>query len=174
MSVSLYQASVPVFQRGLAALIGVLDKAEAHAAERKFDANNFLGLRLAPDQFPLTRQVQIACDHAKNASHRLAGLQAPVIEDKETTLGELRDRIRKTLDLLKTVDAAAIDGSEEREIVFPVGPNKIKMQGANYLLHFATPNFYFHMTTAYDILRAAGVAVGKLDYLGDVPGWTRV
>ena len=175
MSLSLYQASVPVFERELTALLGILDKAEAHAASRKFDANNYLGLRLAPDQFPLTRQVQIACDHAKNASCRLAGVAPPVFEDKEATIGELRDRIGKTLALLKTVDAQAIDDGEQREIVFPVGPtNKVKMQGANYLLHFAMPNFYFHVTTAYDILRAAGVEIGKRDFLGAVPGFAFV
>ena len=175
MSLSLYQASVPVFERGLTALLGILDKAEAHAAARKFDANNYLGLRLAPDQFPLTRQIQTACDHAKNASCRLAGVAPPVFDDKETAIGELRERIGKTLDLLRTIDAKAIDEAEEREIVFPAGPNnKFKMQGANYLLHFAMPNFYFHMTTAYDILRAAGVEIGKRDFLGAAPGFTRL
>ena len=174
MSLSLYQASVPVFERELAALLAILDKAEAHAAARKFDANNYLGLRLAPDQWPLTRQIQTACDHAKNASCRLAGVAPPLFDDKETTIAELRDRIGKTLGLIKTIDAKAIDEGEEREIVLPVGPNnKFKTHGANYLMHFALPNFYFHLTTAYDILRAAGVEIGKRDFLGAVPDFTR-
>lgn len=175
MSFSLYQASVPVFERQLGALLGILDKAEAHAAARKFDVNNYLGLRLAPDQFPLTRQIQFACDHAKNASSRLAGVAPPVFEDKETTIAELRDRIGKTISFLKTVEAKAIDASEEREIILPVGPNmKFKTHGANYLLHFTMPNFYFHLTTAYDILRAAGVEIGKRDFLGAVPDFSPV
>ena len=173
MPFSLYRASVPVFERQLAALLVVLDKAEAHAAARKFDANNYLGLRLAPDQFPLTRQIQTACDHAKNGAGRLAGVAPPVFEDKETTLAELRDRIGKTLGFLKTVDAEAIDAGEDREIVLPLGPNrKFKTHGASYLMHFALPNFYFHVTTAYDILRAAGVEIGKRDFLGAVPDFT--
>jgi hypothetical protein len=170
MSLSLYQASVPVFERQLGALLGVLDKAEAHAAARKFEVNNYLGLRLAPDQFPLTRQIQTACDHAKNGASRVAGVAPPVFEDKEATIVELRDRIGKTLSLLKTIDPKAIDEGEEREIILPLGPSrKFKTHGANYLLHFVMPNFYFHVTTAYDILRAAGVEIGKRDFLGAVP-----
>ncbi len=169
MSLSVYQSSVPVFERCLVAFLGVLDKAEAHAAARKFDANNYLALRLAPDMFPLTRQIQTLCDHAKNAPYRLAGLKPPVLEDKETTLAELRARIQATLEHLKTADAEAIDAGAGREIVLPLGGNKIKMQGGDYLLHFALPNFYFHLTTAYDILRSAGVEIGKRDFLGAVP-----
>src|SRR5271165_5639499 len=123
---SLYQSSVPTFERSLAAFLGVLDKAEAHAEARKFDATNYLALRLAPDMFPLTRQIQTFCDHAKNASFRLAGVAPPVIEDKETTLPELRARIQATLEHLKTLDAAAIDAASDREIVIPLGANKAK------------------------------------------------
>jgi hypothetical protein len=170
MSLSVYQSSVPVFERGLGALLGVLDKAEAHAAARKFDAANYLAMRLAPDMFPLTRQIQVCCDHAKNASYRLAGVAPPVIEDKEATIAELRARIQATLGHLKTIDAKAIDAGVEREIIIPLGTNKIKMQGGDYLLHFAMPNFYFHLTTAYDILRAAGVEIGKRDFMGAVQG----
>jgi hypothetical protein len=170
MSLSLYQASVPVFERGLGALIVVLDKAEAHAEARKFDATNYLAMRLAPDMLSLTRQIQICCDHAKNASYRLAGVAPPVIEDKEATIAELRARIQATLGHLKTIDGKAIDAGVEREITIPLGTNKIKMQGGDYLLHFAMPNFYFHLTTAYDILRAAGVEIGKRDFMGAVQG----
>jgi uncharacterized protein len=170
MSLSLYQSGVPVFERSLAAFLGILDKAEAHAQARKFDPTNYLAIRLAPDMFPLTRQIQTFCDHAKNASFRLAGAQAPVIADKETTFAELRARIQTTLDHLKTIDAKAVDASVDRDIVFPIGPTlKMKMQGADYLMHFALPNFYFHLTTAYDILRSAGVEIGKRDFLGAIP-----
>ena len=171
MTISLYQSSVPTFERCLGAFLGILDKAEAHANARKFDASNYLALRLSPDMWPLTRQIQTFCDHAKNASFRLAGAQAPILPDKETTFAELRARIQTTLELLKTVNAEAVDAAEDRDIVFPISPtNKIKLQGANYLMHFALPNFYFHLTTAYDILRSAGVEIGKRDFLGALPG----
>ena len=173
MSLSLYEASVPAFERSLAAFIAILDKAEAHAKARKFNPDNYLSIRLAPDMFPLTRQIQTFCDHAKNGSSRLAGATPPFIEDKETTLAELRARIETTLAHLKTIDAKSVDAAAERDIIIPAGPNnKLKMQGANYLIHFALPNFYFHLTTAYDILRSAGVEIGKRDYLGAMPGVT--
>ncbi len=172
MFLSLYEASVPAFERSLTAFLGVLDKAEAHAKARKFDPANYLAVRLTPDMWPLTRQIQAFCDHAKNAAFRLAGAEPPVIGNTETSTAELRARILATLDHLKTVEAAAVDGAVDRDVVFPVGPNRIKMQGANYLLHFALPNFYFHLTTAYDILRASGVEIGKRDFLGAVPGMT--
>jgi uncharacterized protein len=175
MSLSLYQSSVPTFERCLRALIVILDKAELHANARKFDPANYLGMRLAPDMFPFVRQVQSACDNAKNGSARLAGVQAPAFEDKEATFAELRDRIGRTLDYLATLDAKAIDAGMEREIVFPAGPSvKFRMQGGNYLLHWVLPNFYFHLTTAYDILRAAGVEIGKRDFLGAVLGIEQV
>lgn len=170
MSLSLYQSSVAAFERCLTAFLGILDKAEAHAKARGFDPTNYLGLRLAPDMFPLVRQVQSFCDNAKNASSRLAGVAAPVFEDKEATFTELRDRVGRTLDYLKTLDAKAIDAGTDREIVLPLGSAKMKMQGGNYLVHFVLPNFYFHLTTAYDILRGAGVEIGKRDFLGAVPG----
>ncbi len=171
MSLSLYQSSVAVFERCLTAFLGILDKAEAHAKARKFDPTNYLGLRLAPDMFPLVRQVQSMCDNAKNGSSRLVGITAPAFEDKEATFAELRERIGRTLDYLKTLDSKAIDAAVDREIVFPAGPSaKFRMQGANYLVHYVLPNFYFHLTTAYDILRGAGVEVGKRDFLGAVPG----
>ena len=171
MSLSLYQSSVPTFERCLTAFLAILDKAEAHAKARKFDPTNYLGMRLAPDMFPFVRQVQTFCDNAKNAPSRLAGAAAPVFEDKEATFAELRDRVVRTLDYLKTLDAKAIDAAWDREIVFPAGPNtKLKMRGGNYLVHYVLPNFYFHLTTAYDILRTGGVEIGKRDFLGAVPG----
>ena len=169
MSLSVFQSSVPVYERSLRALLAILDKAGAHAEARKFDSAVYLATRLRPDMLPFARQVQIACDNAKNAAARLAGVAAPVFEDKETTLDELKARIRATLDMLQTIDPKAIDAGADREIVFPVGPNKMKMQGANYLLHYAMPNVYFHLTTAYDILRYCGVEIGKRDFLGAVP-----
>jgi uncharacterized protein len=174
MSLSLYQCSVPVYERSLNAFLGVLDKAEEHAKSRKFDPANYLTIKLSPDMFPLARQIQSFCDHAKNSSFRLAGQQPPVKEDKETTLAELRERIHATLDMLKSIDPKAMEGGETREIVIPAGSGKLKADGANYLLHFAMPNFYFHLTTAYDILRAGGVEIGKRNFIGAVPGMARV
>ncbi len=171
MTFSLYQSSVASFERCLTALLAILDKAEAHAKARKFDPTNYLGMRLAPDMFPLVRQVQSCCDNAKNAPSRLAGVAAPAFEDKEATFAELRERVVRTLDYLKTLDAKAIDAAVEREIVFPAGPTvKFRMLGGNYLVHYVLPNFYFHLTTAYDILRSAGVEIGKRDFLGAIPG----
>ena len=170
MSLSLYQSSVATFERCLTAFLAVLDKAEAHAAARKFDPTNYLGMRLAPDMFPLVRQVQSFCDNAKNAPSRLAGVTAPSFEDSEATFAELRARIVRTLDYLKTLDPKAIDAGVDRDVVFPLGPRKVRMQGGTYLVHFVLPNFYFHLTTAYDILRSAGVEIGKRDFLGAVPG----
>jgi len=169
MALSLYDMSVPVYQRSLNAFLAILDRAEEHAKARKFDPDSFLAMRLAPDMFPLVRQVQSFCDHAKNSVFRLAGKEAPVKEDKETTIAGIRERIRATLDMLKSIDAKAMEGGETREIVVPAGANKFKAPGADYLLHFAMPNFYFHLTTAYDILRASGVEIGKRNFIGAVP-----
>ena len=173
MSLSLYQLSVPVYERALNAFLAILDKAEEHAKARKFDPNNYLALRLAPDMFPFVRQVQSFCDHAKNSSFRLAAKDPPAKEDKETTIAELRGRIQATLEMLKSIDAKAMEGGETREIVIPAGGAKLKLPGADYLLHFAMPNFYFHLTTAYDILRASGVEIGKRDFMGAVPNLVR-
>ena len=174
MSLSLYESSVPVYERGLNAFLAILDKAEEYATARKFDPNNYLAMRLSPDMFPLVRQVQSFCDHAKNSSFRLAGQQPPVKEDKETTIAELRERIHATLGMLKSINAETMEGGETREIVIPAGASKLEVDGANYLLHFAMPNFYFHLTTAYDILRAGGVEIGKRNFIGAVPGMVRV
>jgi hypothetical protein len=164
------QASLPVFEIGLKALAAVLDKAEAHASAKKIDSSVLLNSRLYPDMFALVRQVQIASDQAKNGSARLAGVEAPRYEDNETTIDQLKARIAKTVAYLKTLDPKQIDASADREITFPLGPtNKGRMKGDDYLNHFVLPNFYFHLTTAYAILRHCGVDIGKRDFLGAIP-----
>src|SRR5207342_1336115 len=133
-------------------------------------SDGLLTARLFPDMFAFTRQVQSACDQAKNAGARLAGIDPPKYEDNETTIAELKARIAKTVAFVKTLDARTIDASADGEINFPLGPNiKGHMKGADYLNHFALPNFYFHLTTAYDILRHCGVEIGKRDFLGSIP-----
>ena len=167
---SISSASIPVFQIGLNALSVILDKAEAHAEAKKIDPTVLLNARLFPDMFPLTRQVQIACDQAKNGAARLAGLEPPKHEDNEKTFAELKARIAKALAYVKTLDAKAIDVATDRQVTFPLGPNnKGHMKGADFLNHFVLPNFYFHLTTAYDILRHCGLEVGKRDFLGAIP-----
>jgi len=163
-------ASLPAFEIGLTALSGVLDKAAAFAASKKVDGSVLLNYRLAPDMFPLARQVQIACDLAKLGGARLTAVEAPKFEDNETSVVELKERISKTVSFLKTLDLKAIDAAMEREITFPLGPdNKGHMKGADYLNHFVLPNFYFHLTAAYAILRHCGVELGKRDFLGAIP-----
>jgi hypothetical protein len=161
--------ALPTFEIGLNALSGVLDKAAAFIAAKKVDPAVLLGWRLAPDMFALARQVQVACDQAKNGSARLAGSEPPKFEDTETTLDQLKERIAKTVAYLKTLDAKAIDASADREITFPLGPSKGQMQGGDYLNHFVLPNFYFHLTAAYAIVRHCGVEIGKRDFLGAIP-----
>jgi uncharacterized protein len=170
MPYTMSQASLPAFEIGLNALTAVLDKAAAHAAAKKADMSVLLGWRLAPDMFGLTRQVQIACDMAKNGAARLSGVEPPKFEDTETTLDQLKERIAKTLAFINAADKAAIDASSEREITFPLGPtNKGQMTGFDYLNHFILPNFYFHLTTAYGLARACGVDIGKRDFMGSIP-----
>jgi hypothetical protein len=170
MPFSMSQASIPVFEQGLNALSGLLTKAEAFAAAKKVDPSVLLGTRLSPDMFSLTRQVQVATDLAKNGAARLAGVEAPKFEDNETTIEELKTRLKKTIDFVKTLDAKKIDASGDREITFPLGPvNKGHMKGDDYLNHFVLPNYYFHLTTAYAILRHCGVEIGKADFLGAIP-----
>ena len=168
MPISMYQASVPVFQRTLNALSAILDKAVAHALQERIDAATLLTARLAPDMLPFTSQVQIATDHAKGVAARLAGREVPKYPDTEKTFDELKTRIAKTLDFIGSVPAAEIDGSEEREIALTIGGNPRTFKGQPYLLHFALPNFYFHVTTAYDLLRHNGVRIGKRDFIGGV------
>jgi hypothetical protein len=167
MSLSMHAASVPAFVRQLGAMLVWLDKAQAHAEARKFSPDNYLGLRLAPDMLPFTRQIQIAADFAKGCVARLAGQEVPSWDDNESTLDELRSRIRKTIDYVQSVPAAHVDGSEAREIVLQmrVGDPR-RYVGQAYLTQYVLPNFYFHATTAYALLRQAGVDVGKRDFLG--------
>jgi uncharacterized protein len=169
MPFTMSQASLPVFEIGLNALSGVLDKAAAHAAAKKIDPSVLLGWRLAPDMFALGRQVQVACDLAKNGSARLAGIEPPKFEDNETTLDQFKERIAKTVAFLKTLDVKAIDASSDREITIPLGQNKGLMKGSDHLNHFMLPNFYFHLTAAYAVVRNFGVDVGKRDFLGAIP-----
>ncbi len=166
MSISMYDFSIPVLIRGLTNLSGILDKAAAHAEAKKFDSLVLAQLRLFPDMHPLTRQVQIACDTAKGAAARLAAVDVPKHEDTEVTLADLKARIAKTVDFLKTVTAAQVQGAETRsvEIKFPNG--SWKFTGLDYLNGFVLPNFYFHTSMVYALLRKAGVEVGKSDYLG--------
>jgi uncharacterized protein len=164
------QSSLPVLEIGLNALAGVLDKAEAFAAAKKIDPSVLVAWRLAPDMFALARQVQIATDQAKNGSARLAGVEPPRFEDTETTIEQLKARLEKTVAFLNTLDRSQIDASADREITFPLGPHKKgRMNRCDYLNHFVLPNFYFHVTVAYAILRHCGVEIGKLDFLGAIP-----
>ena len=169
MPFTMSQASLPVFEIGLNALSAVLDKAAAFAAAKKIDQTVLLGWRLAPDMYALGKQVQVACDQAKNGLARLAGVEPPKFEDNESTIDQLKERLAKTVAFLKTLDAKAIDAAADREITFPLGPAKGQMMGADYLNHFVLPNFYFHRSVAYAIVRAIGVEVGKRDFLGAIP-----
>jgi hypothetical protein len=166
MALSMYQASVPAFLQMLSSLSAILDKAEVYAAERKIDPAVLLGWRLAPDMFALARQVQIATDHAKGCCARLAGVQVPKYPDDETTFADLRARIARTSDFIRGFEPSDIDGSEGRDIAITAGPRELRFKGQQYLVNFALPNFYFHATTAYDILRNGGVPIGKRDFLG--------
>ncbi|KQZ31966.1 hypothetical protein ASD50_14660 [Mesorhizobium sp. Root552] len=166
MAISMYDVSVPVFAARLKALSGVLEAAEKNAVERKIDPRTFLTSRLAPDMFTLARQVQIATDHAKGAPSRLAGRDVPKYEDNEASFAELQTRIAKVGEHLSSFSAADIEGSEDRVIELKVGGRELSMSGSQYLLNFAMPNFYFHLTTAYGILRHYGVPLGKIMFLG--------
>jgi uncharacterized protein len=165
MSLSMYQASVPAFQKHLHAIDGILDKVAAHASAKKIDPAVLLGSRLYPDMFNLTRQVQAVTDFAKAASARLANIVVPSYPDTETTIPELKERIAKTLAFLETIKPEQMEGSEGREFTLKVGPNDMTFKGLDYLLHFAMPNFYFHASTAYAILRHNGVELGKRDFM---------
>ncbi len=168
MTISMYDFSIPVLTRGLTNMSAVLDKAAAHAAAKKFDSAVLSQSRLFPDMHPLVRQVQIACDTAKGAGARLAGIDPPKHEDTETTFAELKARIAKTVDFLKTVTAAQVKDAESRniEIKFPSG--SWKFTGLAYLTDFVLPNFYFHEAMVYALLRKSGVEIGKGDFLGAI------
>jgi hypothetical protein len=166
MSITLYQASIPVFIRMLGNLSAILDKAAAHAEAKNINPAIFVNARLAPNMYPLSRQVQIATDMVKGCGARLAGIEVPRYEDNESTFAELQARIDKTVAFLQSISAAQIDGSEDHAISLKFGIREINLLGQTYLLDFVFPNFHFHLTTAYAILRHNGVEIGKMDYLG--------
>jgi hypothetical protein len=166
MKISMHALSVEVFANTLGNLSSVLEKGLAHATQRKFDPAVLLAARLAPDMLPLTRQVQIACDIAKNSVARLAAQEPPRFEDNETSVEQLRVRIGRVIDYLRSVPAAALDGSETRDIRVPTGQRAYEFKGLEFLQRWAIPNVFFHVTTAYAILRHNGVEIGKRDFLG--------
>lgn len=170
MAITMHQLSVPVFTQYLLALSANLDKAAAFCAARKIDPSVLVNARLAPDMFPLSRQVQIACDFAKGASARLAGAEVPAWADDEKTFDELKARIKKTLDFIAGLKAAAFDGAEARDIKIKVRGNDVTFKGFPYLANYAMGHFYFHCTTAYAILRHNGIELGKGDFIGKPPG----
>jgi hypothetical protein len=167
MTISMYQASVPRFVNILGNLSNILDKAQAHADAKKLDVTALTGYRLFPDMLPMTAQVQIACDAAKGVVARLAGVGIPAHEDSEKTLAELKARIAKTIAFIQTVTPGQIDGTEDKEILIKRGDKETRYTGMQFLLGHALPNFYFHVATAYNILRRNGVEIGKRDYLGN-------
>lgn len=167
MTISMSSASLPLLKHTLGSLAHILDKGQAFAEARKIDPTALTTYRLAPDMLPFTRQIQIACDAAKNGIVRISGIEAPKFEDTETTFPELKARVQQTLDWLATVPAAKLDGTENREVTFPIGKDKTRtMTGEAYLKHWMLPNFFFHVSMAYAILRHNGVELGKSDYLG--------
>lgn len=168
MSSNLHHASVGVFAQYLTSLSTILAKAAANAETRKIDPAVIVNARMAPDMFPLVRQVQIATDHAKGACARLAGVDVPSYADTEATFGELQQRIAKTLEFIKSLKPAQFDGSAEKEVTLTLAGQKFTWAGAVYLQNFALPNFFFHATTTYNILRLNGVDVGKRDFLGSM------
>ena len=167
MNISMYEASAPRFINILKNLSGILDKAQAHVDAKKIDPTVLTTYRLYPDMFTMARQVQVACDLAKGAVARLAGIEIPKYEDTEQTLAELKARIAKTTDFIGTIKPAQIDGSEDKQITLKLGSREVTYTGMQYLLGFVHPNFYFHATTAYDILRHNGVEIGKRDFVGN-------
>ena len=167
MTLSMYQASIPVFTQILGGLSAVLSKAQAHAEAKKIEPNALLQARLYPDMFALLRQVQVACDFAKSVSARIAGVEVPSFEDKEASFADLQARIAKTLAFIASLSPAQIDGSEARQIVTQAGTPKEKIfSGQSYLLNYGLPHFFFHTTSAYAILRHSGVEIGKKDFIG--------
>ncbi|MFA6301656.1 MAG: DUF1993 domain-containing protein [Legionella sp.] len=167
MAITMYNASVPVFKQLLNSLNSILSKANTHAVDNQIDPDELLQARLTPDMFHLIRQVQISTDFAKGVTARLAGIEVPVYEDNENTFGELQARIAKTVSFISSILPAQIEGSESRDIVTQAGtPKERKFTGQPYLLHYGLPQFFFHVTTAYDILRSKGVIIGKRDFMG--------
>ncbi len=166
MAISMYQASIPQLTKMLTNLSNILKKGEAFANAKGLDSKTLVEGRLAPDMFPLTKQVQIACDQVKNGMARLVGVEPPKFEDNETTFAQLQERIAKTLAFANSLKPEQVDGTEAKEIKFSIKEWNFEFVGEQYLLTWIIPNFYFHVTTAYDILRHNGVEVGKSDYLG--------
>ena len=168
MNISMYNASIPVMIKMLGNLETILDKAMAHAQARKIDEAAFVDARLFPDMFTFARQIRVATDMAKGAGARLAGMEIPKFEDNEKTLPELKARLRKTMDFLQTLKPSQIDGTEDKAITLTAGKNTFNFKGLDYLNSWVLPNFYFHVTTAYNLLRHGGVEIGKMDFLGKV------
>ncbi len=166
MSLSMYQASIPTFVRGLKNLSAILAKASAYAESKKIDQTVLVNARLAPDMFPLARQIQIASDGVKGCAARLAGVEVPSFPDNEASFADLQERINKTISFIESVKPEQIDGSEEKAIHLKVGGRELDFKGQPYLLEFVIPNFYFHLTAAYAILRHNGLDIGKRDFLG--------
>ena len=167
MSISMYAASVPVFKQMLGSLVAILEKADTYCADRKIEPAVLLQTRLFPDMLPLVRQVQIACDFATGITARLAGDEAPTYDDNEQSLEQLKERLQRTIAFLDSVDASRFEGSEQREIVTrPGNPKERRFSGQDYLLTYGLPQFFFHMTTAYALLRHNGLEIGKRDYMG--------
>ena len=166
MPLSMHSASIPYFVRALNNLSAILEKGAAHAQENDIDPSILVTDRLFPDMFPLSRQVQIACDVSKGAAARISGIEAPSHEDNESSFEELIARINKTIEFLNSLPTDKINGTEEKEIKFQAGPYELDFTGATYLSMWALPNIYFHVTTTYNILRHNGVALGKIDYVG--------
>ena len=168
MTISMYSAFIPATTKVLGNLEGILDKAIAHAAAKKIVDAAFVDARLFPDMFPFALQIRIAGDMVKGGAARLAGLDIPKYEDNEKTLAELKARVRRTIDFLSSIKPEQIDGTEAKAISLTVGGNPMNFNGLDYLNHWVLPNFYFHVTTAYNLLRQGGVEIGKMDYLGKV------
>ena len=166
MNVLLYQASVPIYVRQLNGLSAILRKAIGYCAERKIEPAALLHDRLYPDMLTLLRQVHIACNHAERGTSRLAGMEPPAREDKEASFEDLATRVANTIAYVRSIDPKKMEGMEDRNITFPVGQKQMTLKGADYLFHFSMPNFYFHVTTAYNILRHNGLQIGKEDFIG--------
>lgn len=168
MALNMYQAAVPSLLQTLNALSAILTKAAAHAEAKKIDPSVLITARLAPDMHPLARQIQMTSDQAKGAAARLAGVDVPSFADTEATFAELQQRVAKTIDFVKSLKPAQFEGAEDRDVTLPLGGQKTTFKGGVYLFNFVFPNFYFHASTAYDILRHNGVEIGKRDFLGSI------
>jgi uncharacterized protein len=171
---SLYKASVPSYVQMLGSMVKILDKSIAHAAARKIEQPVLVNYRLVPDMRPLSFQLHWVADHAQGSCQRLAGMEPTLPPRDETTLDQFKLRIAKALEVVKSVSAAAVDVHADQDIEFPMGPRKVTMKGWDYMMYFAMPNFWFHHTTAYNVLRHCGVEVGKMDFLGVMPGFPKL